>query len=111
MICIGPSTDGFCCAQLESAVPLMFDAMQPFDGQARIVVAACDNLVTTAVEVSELPWNKFVTLMKVRLHQLVGNVTMALSWRGASNPNPSFYIIPEHRHAIHLCAGVRGRFS
>ncbi len=45
----------------------MFDAMQPFDGQARIVVAACDNLVTTAAEVSELPWSKFVTLMKVHL--------------------------------------------
>jgi len=30
----------------ESAVPLMFDAMQPFNGEARIVVAACDNLVT-----------------------------------------------------------------
>ena len=47
-------------------MPLMFDAMQPFDGQARIVVAACDNLVTTAAEVSELPWSKFVTLMKAR---------------------------------------------
>lgn len=49
----------------ESAVPLMFDAMQPFNGEARIVVAACDNLVTTAAEVAELPWSKFVTLMKV----------------------------------------------
>lgn len=47
-------------------MPLMFDAMQPFDGQARIVVAACDNLVTTAAEVSELPWSKFVTLIKAR---------------------------------------------
>ena len=47
-------------------MPLMFDAMQPFNGEARIVVAACDNLVTTAAEVAELPWSKFVTLMKVR---------------------------------------------
>ena len=46
-------------------MPLMFDAMQPFNGEARIVVAACDNLVTTAAEVAELPWSKFVTLMKV----------------------------------------------
>ena len=45
-------------------MPLMFDAMHPFDGQARIVVSACDNLVTTAAEVSELPWSKFVTLTK-----------------------------------------------
>ncbi|KAK9841756.1 hypothetical protein WJX81_001007 [Elliptochloris bilobata] len=63
--------------QRESAVPLMFDAMQPFDGQARIVVAACDNLVTTAAEVSELPWSKFVMLMKECVYGVAGALAEA----------------------------------